>query len=99
MRPRDEVSAEEYTGGREERARRSRDEKPGRKAARGEGRNMGSGEPYSGRPRSPKLTEPERTDPDRNELNRSSGTGPQKVNKVDLRGPGARNHSGRPGHY
>ena len=27
MRPRDEVTTEEYTGGREERARRSRDEK------------------------------------------------------------------------
>ncbi|KAG6503123.1 hypothetical protein ZIOFF_035413 [Zingiber officinale] len=40
----DEVTAEEYTVRREEHARRSRDEKLGRKAARGEGRNLGSGQ-------------------------------------------------------
>ena len=51
--------AEEYTGGREERARHSRDIKLGRKTARGEGRELGSGEPYSGWPKSPKQIEPE----------------------------------------
>ena len=48
VRPKDERAAEEYTGGRVERARHSRDVKPGRKTARGEGRELGSGEPYSG---------------------------------------------------
>ena len=57
VRPKDERAAEEYSGGREERARRSRDVKPGRKAARGEGRELGSGEPYSGWSQSPKRTE------------------------------------------
>ena len=46
VHPKDERAAEEYTDGREERARRSRDVKSGRKAARGEGRELGSGEPY-----------------------------------------------------
>ena len=44
-------------GGREERVRCSRDVKPGRKPARGEGRELGSGEPYSGWAKSPKRTE------------------------------------------
>ena len=57
VRPKDERAAEEYSGGREERARRFRDVKPGRKAAQGEGRELGSGEPYSGWPQSPKRTE------------------------------------------